>query len=284
MESLVLRRRLLRFLLLGGIAAIGLFVKLAVSHVEEVSQHNRSCPHGNECYKGSAVKYVRPTADEMQTYTRVAEEIVKAYSNGQVSVMQEWARRFPKEAYRLRGDDLVKVIQPVSKLWFRECVRIGRLGFFATPEAFERQMGMRLALSKLYGNFIVDSGETADDVLVTLDITILNQLQGCRTKFEKEGKSEYLPAVERLMEDWVGQIESEKGFTREYARSQKNGLRRLVEKGELTEDGLTAHARISPLLLQERCGYTPKWLDEEFPLLSEEKESKGADASTNAGR
>lgn len=284
MESLVLRRRLLRFLLLGSIAAIGLLVKLTVSHVEEVSRHNRSCPHGNECYKGPAVRYVHPTADEMQTYTRVAEEIVKAYSNGQVSVMQEWAGRFPKEAYRLRGDDLVKVIQPVSKLWFRECVRIGRLVFFATPEEFERQMGMRLALSKLYGNFIVDSGETADDVLVTLDITILNQLQGCRTKFEKEGKSEYLPAVERLMEDWIGQIESEKGFTREYARSQKNGLRRLVEKGELTEDGLIAHARIYPLLLQERCGYTPKWLDEEFPLLLEEKESKGTEASTNAGR
>ena len=268
MESLVLRRRLLRFLLLGGIAAIGLFVKLAVSHVEEVSRHHRSCPHGNECYKGPVARYVHPTADEMQTYTRVAEEIVKAYSNGQVSVMQGWARRFPKEAYRLRGDDLAKVIQPVSKLWFRECVRTGRLVFFATPEEFERQMGMRLALSKLYGNFIVDSGETADDVLVTLDITILNQLQGCRTKFEKEGKNEYLPAVERLMEDWIGQIESEKGFTREYARSQKNGLRRLVERGELTEDGLIVHARIYPLLLQERCGYTPKWLDAEFPLPS----------------
>ena len=103
MESLVLRRRLLRFLLLGGIAAIGLLVKLAVSHVEEVSRHHRSCPHGNECYKGPVERYVHPTADEMQAYTRVAEEIVKAYSNGQVSVMQEWARRFPKEASRLRG-------------------------------------------------------------------------------------------------------------------------------------------------------------------------------------
>lgn len=268
MESLVLRRRLLRFLLLGGIAAIGLLVKLAVSHVEEVSRHHRSCPHGNECYKGPVARYVHPTADEMQTYTRVAEEIVMAYSNGQVSAMQESVNQFPKEVYRLRWDDLVKVIHPVNRLWFRECSMNRQLRDFATVGEFEHYMEMLLELTKLYGNFIVDSGETAVDVLMSFDITMLKQLQGYRDKFEREGKGEFISTVERLAADWIDQIESEKGFTREYARSQKNGLWRLVERGELTEEALMANVRSCVQPLKERCGYTPKWLDVEFPTPS----------------
>ena len=124
----------------------------------------------------------------------------------------------------------------------------------------------RLALTKIYGNLIIDSGETAVSELGTFDVTILMQLHEYRDKFEREGKSEFLPVAERLIAEWVEQIESERGFTREYARSQKNGLWRLVERGEVTEEVLMENVRIYPLLLQERCGYTPKWLDAEFPV------------------
>ena len=126
-------------------------------------------------------------------------------------------------------------------------------------------MGIYLALTKLYGNFIVDSGETAVGELGMFDITILKLLQKYRDKFKREGKSEFLPAAERLIAEWIEQIESERGFTREYTRSQKRGLRRLVERGETTEEVLMTNVRIFPLLLKEHCGYTPKWLDEEFP-------------------
>ena len=97
---------------------------------------------------------------------------------------------------------------------------------------------------------------------------LLKQLQGYRDKFEREGKGEFISTVERLAADWIDQIESEKGFTREYARSQKNGLWRLVEKGELTEEALMANVRSCVQPLKERCGYTPKWLDVEFPAPS----------------
>lgn len=268
MDAFSLRKCLVRLSLLFGIAVLVLLVWWGIEYHAYLGRH-RGNPlwRGNECTNGPVQQYVRPTAEELRSHVSIAEEIVRAYSNGQVSVMQEWVCRFPKEVYRLRGDDLVKTILPINRLWFRECGRIDRRRDFATPVEFEQQMKMRLALTKIYGNFIVDSGETAVSELGTFDVTILKQLQEYRDKFEREGKREFLPAAERLIAEWVEQIESERGFTREYARSQRNGLRRLVERGEVTEEVLMANVRIYPLLLKERCGYTPKWLDEEFPAV-----------------
>lgn len=268
MDAFSLRKYLVRSSWLFGLAALGLLVRWGVQYhahlVQHEGEHRR---HGKEWANGTVRQYVKPTADELRSYVDIAEEIVTAYSNGQASVMQELGDQFPKEAYRLRGNDLVKILLPINRLWFHECGRINRRRKFATSEEFERQMGMFLSLTKLYGNFIVDSGETAVSELGTFDITILKQLQEYRDEFEREGKGEFLSAVERLIADWSKQIESERGFTREYARSQKNGLWRLVERGEVTEAKLMENVRIYPLLLKERCGYTPKWLDEEFPTV-----------------
>lgn len=266
MDAFSLRRYVVRLSWLFCLAALGLLVRWGVQYhahwVQHEGEHRR---HGNEWAGGAVRQYAKPTAEELRSYVDIAEGIVTAYSNGQVSVMQELGGRFPKKAYRLRGNDLVKILLPINRLWFHECERVNRRRKFATSGEFERQMGMFLGLTKLYGNFIVDSGETAVAELGTFEITILKQLQEYRDEFEREGKSEFLSAVERLIADWVEQIESERGFTREYARSQKNGLWRLVERGEVTEAKLMENVRICPLLLKERCGYTPKWLDVEFP-------------------
>ena len=267
MDAFSLRKCLARMSLLVGLAALGLLAWRSVERHSCFARHQGNPRiYGNEWTNGPVQHYVKPTEDELRSYAGIAEEIVTAYSNGRVSAMQEWVNRFPKEAYRLRGDDLVKILQPVNRLWVRECGRIDCRREFATPVEFEQQMEMRLALTKIYGNFIVDSGETAVSELGTFDVTILKQLQEYRDKFEREGKSEFFPVTERLIAEWIEQIESERGFTREYARSQRNGLWRLVERGEVTEEVLMANVRIYPLLLKERCGYTPKWLDEEFPV------------------
>ena len=265
MDSFALRKFLVRLSLLAGLAALGLLAwwgaECLVRHEEDLRRH------GNGCAKVPVQQYVKPTAEELQVYVDMAVEIVKAYSNDQVSVMQELAKSIPKDAYRLRGDDHIKIMSPINRLWFQECRANDRLMDFEAVEEFKHCMGKRMALTKIYGNFIVDSGVTAVDVLVSLDITILKRLQEHRDKFEREGKSEFLSAAERLIAEWIEQIESERGFTREYARSQKIGLWRLVESGEVTEDVLMTNVRIYPLLLKERCGYTPKWLDKEFPVV-----------------
>lgn len=266
MDAYSLRKCLVRLLLLAGLVASGLLVWRGVQCHAHLPQ-DKVCSHlrCKELNKGLVKRYAKPTTGELQSYVGLSEEITLAYSNGQASVMQECANRFPKEAYRLRGDDLVRIIQPISRLWMHECGRTDRHCDFATPREFEHQMEMRLALTKIYGNFIVESGENAVSELGTLDITILKQLQECRNRYAREGKDEYLTVAESLVTEWIEQIESERGFTREYARSQKEGLWHLVERGEVTEEELMANVRIYPLMLKEYCGYTPKWLDAEFP-------------------
>lgn len=268
MDAFSLRKGLSGLLLFVVLAALCLLAWWGVEHRAYLARHEEiSRLRGNECAKGPAKRRVKPTVEELQAYVGIAEEIVTAYSNGQASAMQEWVKRFPKDVYLLRGDDHFKIKLPISRLWFRECCANDRLMDFATLGEFEHYMEMRLALTKIYGNFIVDSGVTAVDDLRTIDCTVLKQLQGYRDKFKREGRSEFLPTADRLLAEWIEQIESERGFTREYARSQKNGLWSLVERGEVTEEVLMANVRICAMPLQERCGYTPKWLDEEFPAV-----------------
>ena len=145
MDAFSLRKCLIQLSLLFGPAALGLLVWWGVQRpVCLMRNEGDSSLRGNELANGSVQRYVKPTDEELRAYAGVAEEVVTAYSNGQVSVMQECINRLPKEAYRLRGDDLVKIILPINRLWFRECGRIDCRRDFVTPEEFEQQMGKRL--------------------------------------------------------------------------------------------------------------------------------------------
>ena len=130
-------------------------------------------------------------------------------------------------------------------------------------------MRMRLALTVIYGNFKVAS-KMEGNILVDLDFYTLLQLQKYEAKFRQEGKADFLAAVERLESEWIQQIESEKGFTRTYMRHLKRLSRRFMERG-VTEEEMRDSIRCRVELLQKWCGYTPKWLDEEFSVIEEKK-------------
>lgn len=272
MEPLALRKRLFRLSLAVGLVAIALLaVWIAVRHAEAV-RHMGGRPRGNEWLAGydpPVKRYVPPTAEEMQAYQEVAREIVSAYSNGLLSAMREWAGRFPAEAYKLGHKDSSKIIYPVERAWRCEHRLHKPLEEFATPDAFEHAIRMRLALTVIYGNFKVAS-KMVDNVLIELDVCTLLQLQAYEAKFRQEGKADFLAAVERLESEWIQQIESEKGFTRTYMRHLKRLSRRFMERG-VTEEEMRDTIRGCVYLLQKRCGYTPKWFVEEFPVIEEKK-------------
>ena len=273
MEPLALRKRLFRLSLAVGLVAIALLaVWIAVRHAEAV-RHMGGRPRGNEWLAGydpPVKRYVPPTAEEMQAYQEVAREIVSAYSNGLLSAMREWAGRFPAEAYKLGHKDSSKIIYPVERAWRCEHRLHKPLEEFATPDAFEHAMRMRLALTVIYGNFKVAS-KMGDNFLIDLDFYTLQQLQKYEAKFKREGKADFLAAAERLEAEWILQIESEKGFTREYMRSLKVLGRDLLEMGRVTEKDVSDTIRGCVYSLQKRCGYTPKWFVEEFPVIEEKK-------------
>ena len=271
MEPLVLRKRLFRLSLAAGLVAIALLaVWIAVRHAE-VMRH-RGGGRGNEWLEGidpPVVQYVRPTAEEMQSYQEIARGIVSAYSNGQMSVLRELSERFLESACHLRYGDSSKAISPISRAWSSEHRLYKPLEEFATPDAFEHAMRMRLALTVIYGNFKVAS-KMGDNFLIDLDFYTLQQLQKYEAKFKREGKADFLAAAERLEAEWIQQIESEKGFTRTYMRRLKRLSRHFMERG-VTEEEMRDSIRGCVYSLQKWCDYTPKWLDEEFSVIEEKK-------------
>ncbi len=76
----------------------------------------------------------------------------------------------------------------------------------------------------------------------------------------------------RFMDLWAAHIESPEGFTR-------IGLRGLVRQRTELDEAVRPGSGVSQNAVIEfcrgmsmglvRCGYMPKWLDEEFPPLSE---------------
>ena len=273
MEPLVLRKRLFRLSLAVGLVAIALLAAwVAVRHAEAV-RHMGGRPRGNEWLAGydpPVKRYVPPTVEEMQAYQQISEEIVSAYSNGQLSAMRDWAGRFPEGAYHLRGGDSSDAIYPVERAWRSEHRLYKPLEEFATPEAFEHTMRMRMALAVIYGDFLVASG-SSKYTLIELDFCTMLQLQEYEAKFGREGKTAFLSVAKRLESEWIQQVELENGFTRVCMRRQLAALRRGVEWGKLPEEALKSNGRGGVLPLQKRCGYTPKWLDEEFPVIEEKK-------------
>lgn len=263
---------------LAGLCAIAVIVMRATARQDRAARPFRRGDEWQAGFDPPVKQYVPPTAEEMRTYLQIVGDIVTAYSNGQEKAMYEAVARFPKSVYDLRGDDHHRVELSLARMWCNERIWVRKNGLkeYASAEDFEHTMRVSMALARIYGSFIVDSGLTADNTIVSIECGTLERLQKYKDKFVWEGRSDCLQATERLLAEWIAQIESENGFVRAYMRSQDQGLRRmrLVERGETTENELRRCVRGGVYPLQKLCGYTPKWLDEEFPLLPEDKEAK----------
>ena len=224
--------------------------------------------------KVSLMKYVPPTDGERRQYMRIVGDLVSAYSNHNEMAIVELSDRFSSVVFRLRDKDHQDFIYPIGKVWTDEWSKNNVVKEFASVSEFKSNVRSFAALSRVYGSLIVESGLSANDVLVLIDCGVLERLQKYLDDYTRKGQKDYVVAAEDLISEWKFQIESERGFTREYLRSQNRGLAPLVKKGELTEAKFRECVRgcASPLL--RFCGYTPKWLDEEFPLSEERPEDK----------
>lgn len=270
MVSSALVRRFFRLLPLAAFAVIA--VLAAWTLVRGRDPRRRSgCAPSDRVDKGRceiATRRVSPTDDELRAYLRIMQEVVNAYSNCQIEAMIESMRQLPSKAYQLIEKDHLKLEIPINQIWRGDWVLNRGIREFASEEEFDRQMKRSLAIAKLYGEFLVASGRIADEILVTIDWIALKRLQKYREGFKRDGKTDCLQSAERLLADWIEQIESKKGFTRTYMRAQKVGLRHFVKTGELSEERSVQYVRDYVRPLRDRCGYTPKWLDAEFPSVS----------------
>lgn len=268
MDSLVVKKSVICLIL----AASGIVLLVWAScRIAESRDQRRQVTAQHSCglalRSDEARKYVPPDVEERRQYMRIVGEIVSAYSNRNEAAIIELAGRLPPVVFRLRDKDHQDFIYPISRVWTDEWSKNTVYSEFSSASEFKSCMRLFAALSRVYGGLIVKSGLSASDVLVLIDCAVLERLQKYLEEYTRKGQTDYMEVAEDLIADWKGQIESERGFAREYLRSQNRELAQLVKKGELSEETLREYVRSCARPLLQFCGYTPKWIEVEFPRI-----------------
>ena len=151
----------------------------------------------------------------------------------------------------------------------RSFLRTDILQDFERVEDFVRFSWVNTEVSMFFGMLYARGREF--DVLTCLEELSFLRFRKYKEKFHTEGKKELEQMAQRFMDLWIAHIESPEGFTR-------IGLRALVRKGTELSEAMRPGSGLPQKSVIEfgrgmtmglvRCGYTPKWLDAEFPLPS----------------
>ena len=220
--------------------------------------------------KGETIEVVDVNPES--AYRRAAD----AYQNGDLIALRTALYSLPafpdnKTPLRLAFDD---------SFLFTE-----RLQDFTDAGVFERFAWANTEVAMYYGRLYLRGRKF--EILTCIEEFSFLRFRKYKEKFHAEGKKDLEQIAQRFMDLWIAHIESPEGFTR-------IGLRGLVRQRTELDEALRPGSGVSQKAVIEfgrgmtrgliRCGYTPKWLDKDFPALPDDKTAERADASTNAGR
>lgn len=213
-----------------------------------------------------------------------------------VGVNPESAYRKAADAYQARDMIALRTALPlcnncpveIEKILLspfnRSFLRTDTLQEFTRVEDFECFAWVNIEVAMFFGRSCFR--EKSFEIPISIEYLTFLRFRKYKEKFHAEGKKDLEQVARRFMDLWIAHIESPEGFTRIGARGMIRQQTELVDAARpgcgMSQKGAISLGRGMTMGLV-RCGYTPKWLDKDFPPLPEEKESKGAEASNNAG-
>ena len=113
--------------------------------------------------------------------------------------------------------------------------------------------------------------EKSYEIPISIEYLTFLRFRKYKEKFHAEGKKDLEQVAQRFMDLWIAHIESPEGFTRIGVRGMIRQQTELVDAARpgcgMSQKGAISLGRAMSMGLV-RCGYTPKWLDAEFPLPS----------------
>lgn len=214
-----------------------------------------------------------PTEIESNALAQAFKEIAEAYTNGSLSALIERMSAVPTVITNVAQSVFVEVLRPLCTS-FGECFSVVRqvrvkgkvvslksnVRDFTDVKEFDDFAKRNIEVTRFLGEIEIKRG-AASGYLVYLDKQVLKSLNKYREKFRNEGKSDLVARADDFIRQWHEQIESEKGYTRSHVRFQV----KLQMSGGRSRASAVAFARhfVAGIVA---VGYTPKWLDEEFPL------------------
>ena len=166
----------------------------------------------------------------------------------------------------------------------RSFLRTDMLQEFSRVEDFECFAWANIEVAMFFGRSCFRGKEF--EIPICIEYLTFLRFRKYKEKFHAGGKKDLEQVAQRFMDLWIAHIESPEGFTRIGVRGMIRQQTELVDAARpgcgMSQKGAISLGRVMTRGLI-RCGYTPKWLDKDFPPLPEEKESKGAEASNNTG-
>lgn len=195
-----------------------------------------------------------------------------------VGVNPEAAYRKAADAYQAR--DLIAlrtalyslpafpaVKMPLRFAFDNSFLRTERLYDFDRVDDFERFAWVNTEVAMYYGRLYLRGKDF--EILTCIEEFSFLRFKNYKEKFHSEGKKDLEQVAQRFMDLWIAHIESPEGFTR-------IGLRGLVRQRTELDEAVRPGGGVSQKAVIEfgrgmarglvSCGYTPKWLDVDFPL------------------
>jgi len=207
-------------------------------------------------------EYVSPQvqADLSKAYG----EIACAYTNNDVKALKVAIEKLPKINDYLSWEVGPRVESPLAGAFDAEFLRTDHLKSFRDCAELERYLRVNLEVAMFYGKLY---GRRKSFVAMSMiEPLTYRRLQAYKEKFAEGGHHNDMESVvQKFIEEWIGQIESQSGFTRVAARqiilmNTQHTEAICPGRGLPKEKARLMGRNIAESLV--RCGYTPKWLKE----------------------
>lgn len=208
-----------------------------------------------------------PDANTTSEIKAIYADIAAAYTNEDLLSMYKGMARLPSVHDHLMTPVAAKVRYPFIHVLNESFLFAKLLRDFSTVREFDRYVTVGLAAARFYGE--TEMRRRSCDTPFVVEYRVLDILQKYRKKFHGEGRNDLAEAAERHREFWIARIESIDGLTRQYAWHTLK-FNTIYTQAKMPERALSEAQGI--MLARQtaigliRCGYTPKWLDVDFPL------------------
>lgn len=205
------------------------------------------------------------TAVEQGELVSAYRNLYVAYTNGDVDAMQDCMVRMPSTISNVLTRVLCVAERDFYEFVYSTFLTSTNLVEFANVEDVRRYFRVNLLAVRFLGD--TDLSRRAYSGLISMERRVLKKLNCYKEKFHNERRADMEACVDGFLAQWIEHIESERGYTRMYMRGQVTlQYDHILKDGWSQEMLLDAIRRYADGLI--RAGYTPKWLDEEFPAMS----------------
>ena len=149
-------------------------------------------------------------------------------------------------------------------------LRTNELQEFSRVEDFECFAWANIEVAMFFGRSCFRGKEF--EIPICIEYLTFLRFRKYKEKFHAEGKKDLEQVAQRFMDLWIAHIESPEGFTRIGVRGMIGQQTELVDAARpgcgMSQKGAISLGRAMSMGLV-RNGYTPKWLDKEFPALED---------------